>query len=440
MTPVLLYLLKVSACTAVFFGLYYFTLRNYTFHTANRICIIAMILCSFFVPSLPVNTTLNGAVGTLVQLKDAGPGDFETISPTDGGLPVSTTGAFPFVLTFYLLGVTVFTFRFVRSLVTLYRLNQQSAVEYCGGLRIRRTRAQASFTFLNTIYLPQGQTDETIVRHEQVHVTQYHWADLLLMEFAVIVLWFNPVIFLVKRELRLQHEFLADQAVIRQGTPFEEYAQCLIRNMQATTLSMRTAISPLYTGSLKKRILMMTKKRTSRCLTMAYLLMIPAFAALLTSFGRKNTQPETIAITMSIQTPPQIPDIAPVDFSKVTRIVMYGDRIHPATRQLKKHTGIDFELPAGSDIVATGDGVIVVQQYGELEGNYVVIKHDETHLTRYYHLEKALVKKGDKVHKGQVIGLVGSTGILSTTPHLHYEVIKNGTDVDPKAYLPVLPN
>jgi murein DD-endopeptidase MepM/ murein hydrolase activator NlpD len=157
------------------------------------------------------------------------------------------------------------------------------------------------------------------------------------------------------------------------------------------------------------------------------------------SFGQ--TQTETITplsnVTVSRKTTAdQTPRVAPVDLTKVTKIVVYGERIHPATKKLTKHTGVDFELPMSSDVFATADGVVVVQEYGDKEGNYIVIKHDDVYTTRYYHLEKFVVKSGDAVKQGQRIGLVGSTGIYSQGPHLHYEVIKNGMDVDPKEYLP----
>ena len=80
------------------------------------------------------------------------------------------------------------------------------------------------------------------------------------------------------------------------------------------------------------------------------------------------------------------------------------------------------------------DGVVTAQTYADRPGNFVRIQHSDSYSTRYYHLETALVKVGEKV-----IGLVGSTGTSSTAPHLHYEVLKNDEPVDPKRYLPKLP-
>jgi hypothetical protein len=341
-----------------------------------------------------------------------------------------------FAVILYALGLVIFSYRFVTSLLTLHKLGLRSTVQKRGRLRIKRTSGKTSYTFLNTIFLPHGETDEIIVEHEKTHVEQFHWIDLFLAELASIVLWFNPVIFVLKRELQLQHEFLADRSVLNHGIPFEQYAQCLIRNIHPRMSG--NGISPLGSTSIKNRILMMTRKETSRYLLIIYLIMLPVCAILLMSFGGKAIPSKSGAHPLHQIPLLQTPGIPPVDLGKVTKVVMYGDRIHPATHQPTKHTGVDFELPLGSDVVSTGDGVVVIQEYGDRQGNYIVIRHDETLMTRYYHLQKALVKNGDKVRKGQVIGLVGSTGILSTSSHLHYEVIKNGTDVDPKDYLPEL--
>lgn len=173
---------------------------------------------------------------------------------------------------------------------------------------------------------------------------------------------------------------------------------------------------------------MITKTKKS-----AYLF-VPVCALILMSFGfHQNGQPKNDL------TAQDIPDTAPVDFARVTKVVLFGDITDPATNKARKHTGIDFQLSAGSNVVATADGVVVASKYADKPGNFVLIKHNETFSTRYYHLDASLVKAGERVRKGQVIGLVGSTGVLSTTPHLHYEVLKDDKAVDPKDYLPELP-
>ncbi len=109
----------------------------------------------------------------------------------------------------------------------------------------------------------------------------------------------------------------------------------------------------------------------------------------------------------------------------------YGMRIHPIYKIWRMHKGMDFAVPSGSDIFATGDGVVKKVTRGGGYGIHVVIKHNYGgYETLYAHMIRAKAKKGDKVKRGDVIGYVGSTG-TSTAPHVHYEVRKNGQALNP---------
>ena len=127
-----------------------------------------------------------------------------------------------------------------------------------------------------------------------------------------------------------------------------------------------------------------------------------------------------------------IPAIMPVKGTDIYRISShYGQRTDPFYKVTKFHGGIDFSGPVGLGIYATGDGVVVkVEKNKSGYGNNVVIDHGYGYKTRYAHLHTIKVKKGEKVKRGQEIGLLGNTG-KSTAPHLHYEVIKNNKTVNP---------
>lgn len=113
----------------------------------------------------------------------------------------------------------------------------------------------------------------------------------------------------------------------------------------------------------------------------------------------------------------------------------YGMRLHPIYGIYKMHKGMDFAVPSGSDIFATGDGIVTkVQKKRSGYGIYVVIKHNYGgYETLYAHMIRAKAKVGDKVKRGDIIGYVGSTG-TSTAPHVHYEVRKNGKILNPINY------
>jgi len=130
-----------------------------------------------------------------------------------------------------------------------------------------------------------------------------------------------------------------------------------------------------------------------------------------------------------------IPAILPVSNRDLTRTASgYGLRIHPYYKISRFHYGMDFTAPMGTDVYATGDGVItdVVSDRRGL-GNHIVIDHGFGYTSVYAHLERFNVRKGQKVSRGDVIAFVGNTG-MSLAAHLHYEIKINGVNVDPVNY------
>ncbi|MBR4786620.1 MAG: M23 family metallopeptidase [Bacteroidales bacterium] len=111
----------------------------------------------------------------------------------------------------------------------------------------------------------------------------------------------------------------------------------------------------------------------------------------------------------------------------------FGRRYHPILKTLRAHTGVDITAPKGTPVYATADGTVSGENPGSGYGIAVLINHGFSYQTLYAHLSKKVVKPGQKVKRGQLIGYVGSTG-MSSGSHLHYEVIKNGTPVNPVYY------
>ena len=127
-----------------------------------------------------------------------------------------------------------------------------------------------------------------------------------------------------------------------------------------------------------------------------------------------------------------IPAIQPVANKDLKRMASgYGYRIHPIYKTRKMHYGMDFSAKTGTEIYSTGDGVVSkVKRSKRGYGNYVKINHGFGYETLYAHMSKYIVKKGQKVKRGEVIGFVGNSGI-STAPHLHYEVRKDNKKINP---------
>ena len=130
-----------------------------------------------------------------------------------------------------------------------------------------------------------------------------------------------------------------------------------------------------------------------------------------------------------------VPAIMPISNKDLRRTASgWGWRIHPIYKIRKFHYGMDFTAPTGTEIYATGDGVVeVVENSLRGYGKRIIIDHGFGYKTLYGHLSGFNVRKGQKVKRGEVIGFVGSSG-TSTAPHLHYEVFKNNKKVNPVHY------
>jgi len=114
----------------------------------------------------------------------------------------------------------------------------------------------------------------------------------------------------------------------------------------------------------------------------------------------------------------------------------YGGRIDPLIKRKAFHTGVDFRGKTGDEVLATASAKVKTSSYNSDFGNHIVLSHGNGYETIFAHLQKRLVKKGEKVQRGQVIGLIGNTG-RSTGSHLHYGINYKKKSIDPTKYLQV---
>ena len=113
---------------------------------------------------------------------------------------------------------------------------------------------------------------------------------------------------------------------------------------------------------------------------------------------------------------------------------LYGNRLHPVHEEPRFHTGVDISVPPGSKVGATANGIVSFSGWTENSGIVVVVEHGRGFSTAYAHNQKALVNVGQGIVGGDPIALSGSTGV-STGPHVHYEIWKNGRHTNPAGYL-----
>ena len=114
----------------------------------------------------------------------------------------------------------------------------------------------------------------------------------------------------------------------------------------------------------------------------------------------------------------------------------FGKRVHPLSGEETTHNGIDIAANTGTDILCVEDGTVQKSEYNQFSGNFIVIAHSDGYTSSYAHLMESKVKPGDTIKKGQLIGISGSTGAV-TGPHLHMEIRKDSTPVDPMTLIKV---
>lgn len=133
-----------------------------------------------------------------------------------------------------------------------------------------------------------------------------------------------------------------------------------------------------------------------------------------------------------------VPSMAPIEGFDVSKLVSgFGTRINPFHKGHYHHDGADIAAPRGTNIIATGPGYVIQIKKSDLlagYGNYIEINHGNGYVTRYSHMEDITVRYGQRITKGQIIGTVGSSG-GTIAPHLHYEVIWEGKNVDPLKFI-----
>src|SRR5258706_2165400 len=429
-----LYLLKVSVCLAAFYGLYLVLFRTNTFFSLNRVWLLAGLVISFILPMVGLSLretrydviSFDSVVSSFHESDDMGP--FPNVSSDNRAMD------YVFILSMIYFGGLIFVLsRFLLFTFRLIRIKNRSETYRYGNVKIIKTKMPLPFSFLDLIFVPEKEINAMIIEHEKAHINQFHWIDLLLMETGVMLLWFNPMVGRYKRSMKIQHEYLADAFTLGKGVQPQDYLACMLSQLQLETAS--GPISHFYSQSIKQRIAMITKNKTSVRFYTLYLVLVPIVFGLLFSFSNRPSRAlSNVSRSVTVLAGEDKPSIAPVELTKVKKGTSgFGKRWHPILTQNQIHTGIDFEMPEGEVVMAAADGIVMESFFHSERGNYVVVKHGNIYTTSYSHLRNAVVKAGDKIEKGQTLGYVGSTG-WSTGAHLHYEVLKTGGPVDPIRY------
>ncbi|MTI41820.1 M23/M56 family metallopeptidase [Fulvivirga lutimaris] len=438
MNPVQYFLM--SGIGLLLFWLYYFIfLRGKTFFAMNRWYLLSALVISLAVPFASLFLTseqLPAAISQVTSLSETSNLDISEVTRQWSTMS-SSTSIWPIVIpAAYGVIALLLLVRLIWGIRSaLFMVKQSERLIIHGQEVYANDKVKEPISLFNKIYIPthwKNHVPYEIIIHEREHINKKHFIDLVFIELSIIVFWFNPVIYQLKKAIRINLEYLADREVILQGGNLLAYQSLLVS--QSLESSNKYPITTNFAAPLKNRISMMNKTKTRNWGRLFIIGALPMTAGLLAM----NTRPEVKAPILEFAEPLTSlveevqPKGWPIRLDGAIKITApFGERMHPILKEKKHHDGVDIKAKEGTPIYATADGVVELAKFDDARGYYVQIKHGDKYATQYAHMKNFVVMQNQKVFKDQLIGYVGNTG-ASTAPHLHYEIHEDGKPVDPK--------
>ena len=308
------------------------------------------------------------------------------------------------------------------------------------------------------VLLPDENGGEEVLRAAFLHeLTHYRRLDLCykwLAEAAVCIHWFNPLVWLLRRELGRACELSCDEGVLRRLDEAGRRAYgaallALARPAPGETKHNMTLAMSRDGEQLKERLYAIMKFQSRGKLTAAAAVGVAAAlclcgvlagacAADLTGQAEESGEPGLLVISEPLVTEEQAEPagvdaeelLSPLDGDRLTVTMSFGTRVHPVTGRTTSHDGLDLKADSGAAVYAPRSGQVLESAFDPEYGNYVVIGWDGGEVL-FAHLSACAVAEGDQVTQGQNVGYVGQTG-MATGPHLHVEVRQGGELADPE--------
>lgn len=284
MEALLTYTWRVAACLAVAWLFFRLLLGRETFCHLNRLVVLALLVLSFLLPLCVITVRREVPIPYEVWV--------HATEVRSAAAPVSAAAPFPWAALLgglYLAGVLAAACRMAWSLAAVVRVIRRGRRERLadGVVLVRTPQPVTPFSWGRYVVLAETEPAEevaTILLHERAHVRLHHTWDLLFADLAGCLQWFNPAVWLLRRELCAIHEYEADRAVLEAGTDARTYQLLLVRRAVGTQAFV--AANNFNHSKLQNRIAMMLKKRSSRWAAARALLILPLTAVALGAFAR----------------------------------------------------------------------------------------------------------------------------------------------------------
>ena len=285
------YGLKVTLCAAILFGYYWLFLRNKIFHRYNRFYLLASIVISMLAPMMHFNIwhsaeTVQAPALRMLQVVNAGDEYLDEVIVYSKAGHVNWESASMFL---YVLISVSFLFMMLRALLKIRHLLKHCTAVPLDNIQFIKTDAKGTpfsffrFIFWNNAIDIQTKTGKQIFKHELAHVEEKHSLDKLFINIIMVIYWFNPIFWLMRKELNMIHEFIADQKAIEQGDTAEFAAMILHAAYPTQQFDLGNSF---FHSPIKRRLLMLHKNK-SRIGYFSRLLALPLILFLLAAFSLK---------------------------------------------------------------------------------------------------------------------------------------------------------
>lgn len=288
------YLLKSGLCLFILYGFYKLVLEKESIHKFKRFYLLGALILSFCIPLI----TFTQYVEVIPQPLPEFTSEFSNNSIAQIGFSKKETSSLPIIpWCLYSIGVLIFSLKFI---INLYQLilkiknnpkAKRNSFSYVLLQNLVVPHTFFNYIFLNKIKFETHNIPKEVILHEETHANQKHSIDVIFVEFLQILFWFNPAIYLIKHSIKLNHEFLADKAVLKQGTDAKVY-QTILLQFSLNTQDYQFASTINY-SSIKKRFTIMKTQTSKRITLLKSIIIMPLLAILIYSFSNEVTVEKT---------------------------------------------------------------------------------------------------------------------------------------------------
>lgn len=287
-----LYLIKSGTCLAIFLAFYKLFLERENMHTFKRFYLIGVLVAALGFPLITI--VEYGSLPHIQQFQDETGSTVQNAINTHNDIdPMAYLPTFLWGL--YGLGVLVFGFKFLKNLyLILHRIHINPKYKFNRITHVLMQNRVIPHTFFHYIFLNKqrfetNQIPKEVLLHEETHAKQKHSVDILLIELIQVLFWFNPLVYLTKKAIKLNHEFLADREVLTHGIPSNTYQKILLgfssNPYSSPSVELANAIN--Y-SSIKKRFTVMKTKTSKKAIVLRSVFVPPLLAIMLYAFSDRK--------------------------------------------------------------------------------------------------------------------------------------------------------